>query len=44
VTDHDETLWSRLDSLEQRLDEITERLDDLKSGLSTVIKNVKPGR
>lgn len=44
VADHDETLWSRLDSLEQRLDEITERLDDLKTGLSTVIKNVKPGR
>jgi hypothetical protein len=44
VSTHDDTLWSRLDALEQRLEEITDRLDDLKSGLSTVIENVKPGK
>jgi len=44
VTDQDDTLWSRLDALEQRLDEITERLDDLKSGMTTVIENVRPGK
>lgn len=44
VTDREDTLWSRLDALEQRLDEITERLDDLKSGMTTVIENVRPGK
>jgi hypothetical protein len=44
VTDRGDTLWSRLDALEQRLDEITDRLDDLKSGMTTVIDNVRPGR
>ena len=44
VSDHTDTLWSRLDSLEQRLDEITERLDGLKTDLSTIIENVKFGR
>ncbi|MPZ80882.1 MAG: XRE family transcriptional regulator [Actinophytocola sp.] len=44
VTDGGDTLWSRLDALEQRLDEITERLDDLRSGLTTVIENVRPGK
>jgi hypothetical protein len=44
VTDREDTLWSRLDALEQRLDEITERLDDLKSGMTTVIDRVQPGK
>ncbi|HEY0692820.1 MAG TPA: hypothetical protein VGD71_27735 [Kribbella sp.] len=44
VTDRGDTLWSRLDALEQRLDEITERLDDLRSGMTTVIENVRPGK
>jgi len=44
VTDREDTLWSRLDALEQRLDEITERLDDLKSGMTTVIERVHPGK
>lgn len=44
VTDRGDTLWSRLDALEQRLDEITERLDDLKSGMTTVIENVRSGK
>lgn len=30
VTDSGDTLWSRLDALEERMSEITERLDDLK--------------
>lgn len=37
-----ETVWSRLDALEERLTEITDRLDDLKTDLATVIKNVRP--
>lgn len=44
VTDSGDTLWSRLDALEQRLDEITERLDDLRSGMTTVIDNVRPDK
>jgi hypothetical protein len=44
VTDRDDTLWSRLDALEQRLDEITDRLDDLRTGMTTVIENVRPDR
>ncbi|OLF10478.1 transcriptional regulator [Actinophytocola xinjiangensis] len=44
ITDQGDTLWSRLDALEQRLEEITERLDDLKSGMTTVIDNVRPGK
>jgi hypothetical protein len=44
VTDDGDTLWSRLDALEQRLEEITERLDDLKGGLATVINNTKSRR
>jgi predicted transcriptional regulator len=44
IADRTDTLWSRLDALEQRLDEITERLDDLKSGMTTVIDRVRPGK
>ena len=44
VTDGGDTLWSRLDALEQQMSEITERLDDLKADLATVIKHVRSGR
>jgi transcriptional regulator with XRE-family HTH domain len=36
-----ETVWSRLDALEDRLAEITERLDDLKLDMSTVIRHIR---
>ncbi|GAA2806790.1 XRE family transcriptional regulator [Saccharopolyspora taberi] len=39
-----DTVWSRLDALEQRMIEITERLDDLKSDLATVIEHVRTDR
>jgi transcriptional regulator with XRE-family HTH domain len=41
VPHEEESLWSRLDALEQRLADITERLDDLRSGMTTVIENVQ---
>jgi transcriptional regulator with XRE-family HTH domain len=44
LTGSDDTLWSRLETLEQRLSEITERLDDLKTDLATVIEHVRPTR
>ena len=44
VTDSGDTLWSRLDALEERMSEITERLDDLKSDLATVIEHVRTTR
>lgn len=48
VSDTGDTLWSRLDTLEEslneRLDEITARLDELKSELSAVIKHVRANR
>lgn len=44
VTDRGDSLWSRLDTLEQRLDEITERLDDLRTGVTTIIENVRADR
>jgi hypothetical protein len=44
VSDARDTLWPRLDALEQRLAEITERLDDLKSDLSTVVEHVRANR
>ena len=44
ITDPGDTLWSRLDSVEQRLTDITERLDDLKSDLATVVKHVRERR
>ncbi|MBB5157596.1 hypothetical protein [Saccharopolyspora phatthalungensis] len=44
VTAGPDTVWSRLDTLEQRMVEITERLDDLKSDLSTVIEHVRKNR
>jgi predicted transcriptional regulator len=39
-----DTVWSRLDALEERLDEITDRLDDLKTDLATVIRHVRENR
>lgn len=39
-----DTVWSRLDALEERLTEITNRLDELKTDLATVIKHVRPKR
>ena len=44
VTDARDTLWSRLDALEQRLAEISERLDGLKSDLATVVEHVRSRR
>jgi hypothetical protein len=44
VTADGETVWSRLDTLEERLTEITERLDDLKLDMSTVIRHVRDKR
>lgn len=44
ITDSGNTLWTRLDALEQRMSEITERLDDLKADLATVIENVRNTR
>ncbi|MEU4806614.1 XRE family transcriptional regulator [Actinosynnema sp. NPDC023587] len=44
VANPTDTLWSRLDSVEQRLAEITERLDDLKTDLATVIEHVRERR
>ena len=36
-----ETVWSRLDSLEDRLVEITERLDELKTDMTRVVRFVR---
>jgi hypothetical protein len=44
VTAGTDTVWSRLDALEQRMAEITERLDDLKDDLATVIEHVRKNR
>jgi hypothetical protein len=44
ITDSGDTLWTRLDTLEQRMSEIAERLDDLKADLATVIENVRNTR
>jgi hypothetical protein len=44
ITDSGDTLWTRLDAIEQRMSEITERLDDLKADLATVIENVRDTR
>lgn len=44
ITDPGDSLWSRLDSVEQRLIDITERLDDLKSDLASVAKQVRENR
>ncbi|MGP4017596.1 helix-turn-helix domain-containing protein [Saccharopolyspora sp. 5N708] len=44
ITVGPDTIWSRLDTLEQRMVEITERLDDLKSDLTTVIEHVRKNR
>jgi transcriptional regulator with XRE-family HTH domain len=39
-----DTLWARLDTMEQRLNDITARLDGLKTDLSTVIEHVRERR
>lgn len=44
ITDSGDTLWTRLDAIEQSMSEITERLDDLKADLATVIENVRDTR
>jgi transcriptional regulator with XRE-family HTH domain len=44
VSDQGETVWSRLDALDERLSEITDRLDDLKTDVATVIKHVRGDR
>ena len=44
VSDNQDKLWSRLDTLEQRLDEIVERLNDLRTDLTTVIEHVRATR
>lgn len=41
ITDRADTLWSRLDALDQLMDEIVERLDELKADLTTVIEHVR---
>ena len=44
VTPSGQTVWSRLDALEDRLMEITDRLDELKTDMATVIKLVREKR
>ena len=44
VADGGDTLWSRLDAIEQRMTEVTERLDDLKADLATVLEHVRATR
>lgn len=39
-----DTVWSRLDALDERVSEINERLDDLKSDLATVLEHVRANR
>lgn len=41
IADSGDSLWTRLDAIEQRMSEITERLENLKSDLATVIENVR---
>lgn len=41
VSDHEATVRSRLDALDERLQEITERLDAIRTGLTTVIEYVR---
>lgn len=44
VTPSGETVWSRLDALEDRLGEIADRLDELKTDMATVIQHVRTHR
>ncbi len=44
VTPSGQTVWSRLDALEDRLMEITERLDELKNDMATVVKHIRDKR
>jgi hypothetical protein len=44
VTPSGQTVWSRLDALEDRLMEITERLDELKTDMATVIGHIREKR
>lgn len=44
VTTGEESLWSRLDTIEHRLDGITERLDSLRTDLAGVLDQLQSGR
>jgi hypothetical protein len=44
VTPRGQTVWSRLDALEDRLMEITERLDELKTDMATVVRHIRETR
>ncbi len=44
IAGDEDSLWSRLDTLERRLDGITERLDDLKTDLATVLEHIQSAR
>jgi transcriptional regulator with XRE-family HTH domain len=44
VTNNGESLWSRMDALEQYLNDITERLDAIQTDLTTVIEHVRKDR
>lgn len=44
VVDRGESLWSRIDVLDERVNEINERLDDIKTDLATVIEYVRSNR
>ncbi|AOS63678.1 hypothetical protein [Actinoalloteichus hymeniacidonis] len=44
VSDEVDTVWSRLESIEDRLTEITERLDELHTDLATVIEHVRDSK
>ncbi len=41
VVDRGESLWSRIDGIDERMNEINERLDDIKTDLATVIEYVR---
>jgi uncharacterized coiled-coil DUF342 family protein len=40
VVDLADTLWSRMDRVEERLSDITDRLDELKSDIASVVSEV----
>jgi transcriptional regulator with XRE-family HTH domain len=44
VTPSGQTVWSRMDALEDRLMEIADRLDELKTDMATVIKHIRDKR
>jgi hypothetical protein len=41
VTPSGQTVWSRLDALEDRLAEIADRLDELKTDMTTVVRHIR---